>query len=108
MDAEPAAADGLPDTARGADMRRTYPAGRILHLVPARLAFPYFQPPDSGAPSSMSQHVSVPIPHLNSISIRAGEAHPAPDACTPRLFLLPAAPQRLRASRLSLSMWKAA
>ncbi len=64
MDAEPAAADGLPDTARGADMRRTYPAGRILHLVPARLAFPYFQPPDSGAPSSMWQDVSVPIPHL--------------------------------------------
>jgi hypothetical protein len=36
---EPAAADGLPDTARAVDMRRTYPAGRILHLVPASAAF---------------------------------------------------------------------
>ncbi len=45
---------------------------------------------------------------FNSISICAGEEHPAPDACTTRLALLSAAPQRLRASSLSLSMRKAA
>lgn len=45
MIGELAAADGLPDTARAVDMRRTYPAGRILHLVPASLAFPAFGKP---------------------------------------------------------------
>ncbi len=31
----PAAVDGLPDMRRAADSRRTFPAGRILHLVGA-------------------------------------------------------------------------